>query len=146
MTANAESPILTMTKQQLIQEAQKRFGLTFTDDMPKHQMIEDFLDAQDAESKRSKTARAKRNPKTGKRPRVRVIFHNQGGPGGSDDIFVSVNGRAYLIKREHEVMLPFEVMRVIENAEQSVFERGADNRLREKLVKRYSYTMLGDAA
>lgn len=78
--------------------------------------------------------------------RVKVIFHNQDGPGGSDDIFVSVNGRAYLIKREHEVNLPREVMRVIENAEQSVFERGADNRLREKLVKRYSYTVLGEAA
>jgi hypothetical protein len=81
-----------------------------------------------------------------KNSRIKVIFHNQDGPGGSDDIFVSVNGRAYLIKREHEVRLPREVMRVIENAEQSVFERGADNRMREKLVKRYSYTVLGDAA
>lgn len=85
-------------------------------------------------------------PAAKKSGRIKIIFHNQDGPGGSDDIFVSVNGRAYLIKREHEVRLPREVMRVIENAEQSVFERGPDNRMREKLVKRYSYTVLGDAA
>lgn len=148
MAANSDQPIHTWNKQKLVQEADKRYGLVFTDDMSKHQMLEAFLDAQDAYGGQSAAdaPSPRRNPKTGKRPRVRVVFHNQGGPGGSDDIFVSVNGRAYLIKREHEVSLPHEVMRVIENAEQSVFERGADNRLREKLVKRYSFTVLGGAA
>jgi hypothetical protein len=73
--------------------------------------------------------------------KVAVVFHNQEGPDGGEDIFVSVNGKAWLIKRDHEVELPAEVMQVVENAEQTVFERGADGRLRERTVKRYAYTV-----
>jgi len=77
--------------------------------------------------------------------RVRVVFHSQEGAGGNDDVFVSVNGKAYLIKREHEVSLPREVMHALENARQTVFESGAEGRVLPRQVGRFSYTLLGDA-
>lgn len=131
----------------IAKKAEKLFGEKLSPELPKDELIVAFLKAQKDSNRPESGKPSKPLPSSnGKRPRVRVVFHNQDGPGGADDIFVSVNGRAYLIKREHEVNLPREVMRVIENAEQSVFERGADSRLREKLVKRYSYTTLGEAA
>lgn len=135
------------SKERLVKEAENLYGLKLGKNMSKDEMIAAFLEAGDDQGERDKMdSRSGPSAKAADSPRVRIIFHNQEGPGGSEDIFVSVNGRAYLIKREHEVSLPPEVMRVIENAEQSVFERGADNRLREKLIKRYSYTILRDAA
>ncbi len=85
----------------------------------------------------------KDSPKTKRKDNVKVIFHNQEGSGGSDDIFVSVNGVAYLIKREHEVELPGEVMEVFDNAEQTVFERSAGDASRPKDVKRFAYSVVG---
>ena len=46
--------------------------------------------------------------------RVKVIFHNQDGDLGKGDIFVSVNGYAYQIKRNEPVDLPPEVIEVID--------------------------------
>lgn len=76
--------------------------------------------------------------------RVRVIFHSQEGPGGNDDVFVSVNGKAYLIKREHEVDLPREVLHAVENARQTVFEPGSEGRVLPRRVSRFAYSVLGE--
>jgi hypothetical protein len=143
---NTDQNIKKWDKKKLAEEARKLFGLELPETMDRDEMLKAFVNARDARNANNDHTDRNTSPEKGKNSRIKVIFHNQDGPGGSDDIFVSVNGRAYLIKREHEVRLPREVMRVIENAEQSVFERGADNRMREKLVKRYSYTVLGDAA
>lgn len=77
--------------------------------------------------------------------RVRVLFPSEDGPAGGDDIFVSVNGRAYLIQREQEVSLPREVLEVFENAQQTVFEAGAGGHIRPRTVKRFSYSVRGGA-
>ncbi len=77
--------------------------------------------------------------------RVRVIFHSQEGAGGNDDVFVSVNGKAYLIKREHEVSLPREVLHAVENARQTMFEPGPEGKVMPRQVSRFAYTLLGDA-
>lgn len=138
MQTYSEKNVRGWNKEDIVSRAGELFGLELSAGSGKDELVEAFLGAQSG-------ARVE-SPQRSENGRVRVIFHNQEGPGGSDDIFASVNGRAYLIKREHEIMLPREVMRVIENARQSVFERGEDNRLREKLVKRYSYTLIGEAA
>lgn len=133
-----------MTKEQLLDYAQKRFGMTLKAEMKKSEIIKAIQEM----SNDVDIAPAVGNDGSaqGLNNKVRVIFHNQDGPGGADDIFVSVNGKAYLIKREHEVELPGEVMHIIENAKQHVFERGADNRIRERSVMRYAYSVLGDSA
>ncbi len=76
--------------------------------------------------------------------RMRVIFHSQEGPGGNDDVFVSVNGKAYLIKREHEVSLPREVLHAVENARQTVFEPGPEGKVLPRQVSRFAYSVLGE--
>lgn len=77
--------------------------------------------------------------------RTRVVFHMQDGPGGADDIFVAVNGQACLIKRECEVALPPEVLEVVENARQTIFEP-ENGVARARQVPRFAYTVLGPAA
>ncbi len=76
--------------------------------------------------------------------RVKVRFHAQEGGAGNDDIFVSVNGRAYLIQREHDVLLPRAVLEVVENAEQTIFEPSGGG-VRARRVKRFAYTVHGAA-
>jgi hypothetical protein len=129
-----------MTKEQLLDYAQKRYGKTLKTDMKKSEIIKTLQDM-GAEAVPAAGGDASGR---GLSDKIRVIFHNQDGPGGADDIFVSVNGKGYLIKREHEVELPGEVMHIIENAKQNVFERGADSRIRERTVMRYSFSVLGD--
>lgn len=48
--------------------------------------------------------------------RRRVVFPNQEGPGGTDDITIGVNGYRYQIKREQVVELPPEALSVIDDA------------------------------
>ena len=93
---------------------------------------------------KAKTASPKNESQPASAQRVKVVFHSQEGPGGDDDIFVAVNGKAYLIKREHEVELPAEVLEVIKNARQTVFEHSARG-VAERDVQRFGYSERGAA-
>jgi len=74
--------------------------------------------------------------------RVNVIFHNQEGDLGKTDIFVSVNGYAYQIKRNEPVSLPPEVIEVIDNAVVTHIERvnGIDE---SRDLQRFTYSLAG---
>ena len=74
--------------------------------------------------------------------RVNVIFHNQEGDLGKTDIFVSVNGYAYQIKRNEPVSLPPEVIEVIDNAVVTHVERvnGVDE---TRDLQRFTYSLAG---
>jgi len=74
--------------------------------------------------------------------RVKVIFHNQDGDLGKGDIFVSVNGYAYQIKRNEPVALPPEVIEVIDNAVITNTERvdGVDT---TRDLQRFPYSLAG---
>jgi len=74
--------------------------------------------------------------------RVNVIFHNQEGDLGKTDIFVSVNGYAYQIKRNEPVSLPPEVIEVIDNAVVTHIERvnGVDE---SRDLQRFTYSLAG---
>ena len=74
--------------------------------------------------------------------RVKVIFHNQDGDLGKGDIFVSVNGYAYQIKRNEPVDLPPEVIEVIDNAVITHMERvdGVDT---TRDLQRFPYSLAG---
>ncbi|NCD22302.1 MAG: hypothetical protein EOL90_05100 [Spartobacteria bacterium] len=50
------------------------------------------------------------------RPRVTIIIPSSSGKGGSDDVFASVNGRDYLIRRDVEVSVPPEVVSALTDA------------------------------
>jgi hypothetical protein len=62
-------------------------------------------------------AKADAKPKT-----VKINIHKTQGKLGRSDVFVSVNNRDYLIKRGVDVDVPVEVVHVLENAVEDVFE------------------------
>lgn len=83
-------------------------------------------------------------PRKAEEQRIGLLIHNQNGPGGTDPVFASVNGRGYLIPREREVLLPLEVAEVLRNARSDVFERRGDGGPVEvRTVNRFAFTVVG---
>jgi hypothetical protein len=75
--------------------------------------------------------------------KTRIIISSNTGPAGSDDVFVSVNGRDFLIKRDVEVDVPEEVLGVLKNAVVTDYVTDADGRItRERRVPRFPYQVL----
>ncbi len=74
--------------------------------------------------------------------KVKVEINESDGVGGKDDVFVQINGYAYKIKRGVPVLIPVEVMKVIENATMTVYEAlgGGPS---ERRIKRFNYSVLG---
>jgi hypothetical protein len=99
-----------------------------------------MTDVDTVEVTKGKPAAKKRS--ANKPSRVTVIFHNQEGDLGKADIFVSVNGYAYQIKRNEPVALPVEVMEVIDNAVVTQTER-VDGVEISRDLQRYTYSMAG---
>lgn len=69
---------------------------------------------------------------------VRVTFHASEADGGADDIFVSVNGKAFLLRREEEVDVPEDVLKVLDNAVEVKF----DKKMKPRRVKRFPYSVV----
>jgi hypothetical protein len=76
-------------------------------------------------------ARAARKPKS-----VVINIHKTQGKLGRSDVFVSVNNRDYLIKRGVDVDVPAEVVHVLENAVEDVFEY---DEARKDIVRREAH-------
>ena len=74
------------------------------------------------------TAEAPANKAT-KPKEYTLCIHKQEGPGGSDDVVVIVNGRAWQIKRDHDVTVPAVVFNVLNDAVEKRYrmnEKGDD--------------------
>ena len=79
-----------------------------------------------------------------KSDRIKVRFHNQEGvPGGTDAIFVGVNGRGYQIQREQDVELPNEVIHAIDNAVITKTERDSEGNEVDREIHRFPYSRVG---
>lgn len=75
--------------------------------------------------------------------KTRIIISSNAGPAGSDDVFVSVNGRDFLIKRDVEVEVPEEVLSVLKNAVITDYVTDADGRIvRERRVPRFPFQVV----
>ncbi len=82
-------------------------------------------------------------PKKGKAAKTRIMIPSQTGPGGSDDVFLSVNGRDYLIKRDAEVDVPPAVLEALKHAVITDYVTDADGRIvRERQVPRFPFQVL----
>lgn len=81
--------------------------------------------------------------KAGKDAKTRLMIPSQTGPGGSDDVFLSVNGRDYLIKRDAEVEVPPAVLEALKHAVITDYVTDADGRIvRERQVPRFPFQVL----
>ena len=77
--------------------------------------------------------------------RKRLIIHNQEGVEASPFVKVQVNGRMYQISREVEVEVPMEVVHVLENAVITTDTRDDRGNHTERHLRRFPFTVLGDA-
>ena len=77
--------------------------------------------------------------------KVRIEIHETEAQDGKDDVFVQINGYAYSIKRGVEVVIPVEVLHVLENANMTVY--GASNTAASagRIVRRFPYSVHGSA-
>lgn len=81
--------------------------------------------------------------KAGTNAKTRLMIPSQTGPGGSDDVFLSVNGRDYLIKRDAEVEVPPAVLEALKHAVITDYVTDADGRIvRERQVPRFPFQVL----
>ena len=76
--------------------------------------------------------------------KVKIEIHESEADGGKDDVFVQINGYAYKIKRGVEVVVPVEVLHVLENASMTIYENAQGGGHGERKVKRFAYSVLGN--
>jgi NifU-like protein involved in Fe-S cluster formation len=76
--------------------------------------------------------------------KVKIEIHEAEGDGGKEDVTVQINGYAYKIHRGEEVIVPVEVLHVLENATMTLYENKAGGGHAERRVKRYAYSVLGN--
>lgn len=70
-----------------------------------------------------------------------VTIHPTEGDGGSDAVFISINGYAYQIPRGMPVEVPAEVIEVLRNAKQTILSFGQGGALVERTVQRFAFSL-----
>ena len=70
-----------------------------------------------------------------------VTIHPTEGDGGSDAVFLSINGYAYQIPRGIPVQVPTEVIEVLRNAKQTIISFGQGGALVERTVQRFAFSV-----
>ena len=86
----------------------------------------------------NQTAPPKNTKKTDGRTKILVPSHS--GRNGSDDVFVSVNGRDFLIKRDVDVEVPAEVLAALDDAIATEYLTDSAGRIvGERNVPRFPY-------
>jgi len=77
--------------------------------------------------------------------RVPIVIEESRDATDSQDVFVQVNGRAYLYKRGVEVIVPPEVIEVLNNAVIEKMVRIDEGNYVMRPVKRFPFRILGEA-
>lgn len=78
--------------------------------------------------------------------RVDVTIFEQEGDAGREDVFIGINGVGYQIKRGSRVSLPVEVVHVLDNSVQTIYESQPNGDTRTRQLKRFNYTVHGKSA
>ena len=72
--------------------------------------------------------------------RTKILVPSNSGRNGSDDVFVSVNGRDFLIKRDVDVEVPAEVLAALDDAIATEYLTDSAGRIvGERNVPRFPY-------
>jgi hypothetical protein len=140
-----------MTRDQLMELAQERFGVQLDSRAKKEDMVENTLALQDqhisqeSDGAEEAPSRGEQNVET-RAERVEVTLHSDEAPGGDQAHPVGVNGKVWTIPRDKPVLVPREVAEVLENAKQGVVERdpsapNGEVRYRERQTGRFALTI-----
>ncbi|WP_157407085.1 hypothetical protein [Janthinobacterium sp. CG3] len=75
--------------------------------------------------------------------RLDITMFEQEGEAGSEAVSLGVNGVGYLIPRGMRVSVPVEVVHVLDNAVQRIYEPLKNGEMRPRELKRFNYTVHG---
>jgi hypothetical protein len=70
-----------------------------------------------------------------------LTIHQTNDDGGSEDVFVGINGYGYQIKRGEPVEVPKEVVQVIANAKQELMTFGKGGNVISRTTPRFPYSV-----
>lgn len=70
-----------------------------------------------------------------------LTIHPTNDEGGSDDVFLALNGYAYQIKRGEPVEAPEELIEIIKNAKQELMSFGRDGQVIARETQRYPFSV-----
>lgn len=70
-----------------------------------------------------------------------VTIHPHQGEGGSDDVFIGLNGYSYVIKRGKPVEVPAEVVQILENATQTIYDSKDGGGSQGREVPRFAFSV-----
>lgn len=131
-----DKQLADMTKDELIAQAKETYSVDLSKSMARDDMIQKIeklaVDSVPLQVHVERTANTVE-------PMYELMIHEQEGDHGNDDVAVSVNGRAYVIKRGHKVVVPESILHVLNNAVQTVFTRDAGGNLVERSFNRFSF-------
>lgn len=100
----------------------------------KDELIDMILSVEGGDTKAADTKAAEQTK------RFKLTINEQEGIDGEDDVLLSINGKAWRIKRGIEVVVPHEVIHVLDNSVKTLFERDEEGKTVERNVKRFSYS------
>ena len=75
-----------------------------------------------------------------------IVIDEQTGVDGTDTVFISVNGKAYQIVRGYEVVVPYEVIKVLEDAVYKKYKYDDNGNVKEYKVPRFNYRVIKEAS
>lgn len=140
----------------LRQFAVEHLGLEVAQGAPRADMIaliktawdEDHILVEPASDEPAPVSIAAAAPAAPPAGKVRIIIDQQEGPGGSEPVFLSVNGRAMLVPRGEEVDIPAHYFEVLKNAERHVYDVDKESRMSNapRVVPQYPHRVISAAA
>ena len=74
--------------------------------------------------------------------KVKLMVHHGQGDGGTDAVFISINGYAYQIPRGKPVSVPVEVHEVLKCSVQTIYMPRADGSNVAQEIPRFAYNLL----
>ena len=139
-----------MNKDELAALAQERFGEDLSG-MKKSEMVENIVILQEqaavqAPETPQPSDAVEITDQTGPvapaaKRKARIVIPAADGELGGEDVFVSVNGYAYQIKRDAEVTVPEEVVETLRNATYTAY-REVDGEMQGRDVQRYPFQII----
>lgn len=94
--------------------------------MAADEILDAEMTATSEPAKKPAKAKAPVDPDALSGKKVRLTIHKDGSPQAVKDVFVGINGVGYLIKRGEEVVVPVEVVNILENAIETRYEQDGD--------------------
>lgn len=70
-----------------------------------------------------------------------ITIHPTEGDGGSDAVFLQINGYGYQVPRGKPVEVPVELVEILENAKQTTMSRDNKGALIERTTPRFAYSV-----